>query len=143
MEKLAWIMDGAIPIGPWSIGLDGILGLVPGFGDVLGAMVSMLIVARAVAAGIPRVAVARMLANIAIDTLIGSIPVFGDAFDFAYKSNLKNVRIYEEALYGGRAATARHWAFFGALLLLILGIGALLTLAIIALLRFILGVRAF
>ena len=57
-----------------------------------------------------------MLANIAIDTFVGSIPVFGDAFDFAYKSNLKNLQIYEESLYA-RGGTARHWAFFAGLFL--------------------------
>jgi hypothetical protein len=143
IEKLAWIMDGAIPFGRWSFGLDGIIGLVPGFGDLAGALISMLIVARAVAAGIPRIAVARMVANIAMDTIIGAIPLFGDAFDFAYKSNLKNVKIYRDALYGGRAANARHWWFFAGVLLALLTVGALLALAIIALLRPIVGTRAF
>ena len=54
VEKLVWLMDGAIPIGRWSIGLDGFLGLIPGFGDVVGALISMLIVMRAVQSGIPR-----------------------------------------------------------------------------------------
>jgi Domain of unknown function (DUF4112) len=115
IETLANLMDGAIPIGRWSIGLDPLLGLVPGIGDLLGALISMLIVMRAVQAGIPRVAVARMMTNIAIDTLVGAIPVFGDAFDFAYKANLKNLRIYKQALYDGGGRTARHWGFFLAL----------------------------
>jgi len=51
---------------------------------LIGALISMTIVARAVQAGIPRIAIARMVANIAIDTFVGSIPFFGDAFDFAY-----------------------------------------------------------
>jgi hypothetical protein len=113
VEKLVWLMDGAIPIGRWSVGLDGFLGLIPGFGDVVGALISMLIVMRAVQSGIPRVAVARMVTNIAADTLIGSIPLFGDAFDFAYKANVKNLRIYQEALVDdSRATTVRHWGFF-------------------------------
>jgi hypothetical protein len=116
-EKIAWAMDGMIPIGRWSIGLDGILGLIPGLGDVIGALIGMLIVLRAVQAGIPRVVIARMMTNIAIDTFVGSVPFLGDAFDFVYKSNSKNLRIYEEALNSGhsRAATARHWGFFIAL----------------------------
>jgi hypothetical protein len=116
IEHLAYLMDGAIPIGRWSIGLDPLLGLLPGIGDLLGALISMVIVMRAVQAGIPRIAVARMMTNIAIDTLVGSIPILGDAFDFAYKSNLKNLRIYEQTLYDQRGATARHWGFFLALL---------------------------
>jgi Domain of unknown function (DUF4112) len=65
-------------------------------------------VTRDVQADIPRVAVARMLANITSDTFVGSIPVFGDALDFAYKSNLKNLRIYEQSLIDPRGATTRH-----------------------------------
>ena len=117
IRHLAYLMDGAIPIGNWSFGLDPLIGLVPGIGDLIGALISMVIVLRAVQAGIPRIAIARMMTNIAIDTLVGSIPVFGDAFDFVYKSNLKNLRIYEESLYDRRAATARHWGFFLALFL--------------------------
>jgi hypothetical protein len=112
-------MDGAIPIGRWSIGLDPLIGMIPGIGDLIGALISMVIVARAVQAGIPRVAVARMLANIAVDTLVGSIPLFGDAFDFAFKSNLKNLKIYEESLLDRRASAVRHWWFFGMLFLVI------------------------
>src|SRR5689334_17453476 len=97
-RHLAYLMDGVIPIGPWSIGLDPLLGLVPGIGDLIGAAIAMIIVFRAVQAGIPRIAVARMMTNIAIDTFIGAIPVAGDAFDFAYKSNLKNLKIYEDSL---------------------------------------------
>ena len=135
MEHLAYLMDGAIQVGPWSIGLDPLIGLVPGFGDLIGALISMVIVGRAVQAGIPRIAIARMVTNIAIDTLVGSIPLFGDAFDFAYKSNIKNLRIYEQSLFTGRAATARHWGFFLALFAGLAAIGAGLVYGIIALVR--------
>jgi hypothetical protein len=128
-------MDGAIPIGRWSIGLDPLLGLLPGIGDLISAAISMLIVMRAVQAGIPRIAVARMMANITIDTLIGAIPVVGDAFDFAYKANLKNLRIYEETLYAGHAATGCHWGFFLALFIGVAAVMAGLVFGVIALVR--------
>jgi hypothetical protein len=131
IERIAILMDGAIPIGPWTIGLDAILGLVPGFGDVAAALISMLIVLRAVQAGVPRIAVARMMANIAIDTLVGSIPVLGDLFDVAYKSNMMNLRIYEEFLEGRPNAAARHWGFFAALLLGVGAAGAALIAAVV------------
>lgn len=121
IERIAMLMDGAIPIGRYSVGLDAVLGLVPGFGDLAGALVSMVIVLRAVQAGVPRVAVARMMVNIAIDTLIGSVPIFGDLFDIVYRSNLKNLRIYEESVTARRQSAARHWGFFVALLV---GLGA-------------------
>ena len=79
-------MDGAIPIGRWSIGLDPLLGLVPGFGDLIGAVISMRIVVRTVQAAF---------------LVIGAIPLAGDLFDFAYKSNMKNLRIYEQTFTTG------------------------------------------
>jgi Domain of unknown function (DUF4112) len=115
VATIAWLMDGVIPLGRFSIGLDPLLGLIPGIGDILGAAISMLIVVRAVQMGIPRIAVARMMTNIAIDTLVGAIPLAGDAFDFAFRANLKNLRIYEEALLSRRSSTARQWWFFFAL----------------------------
>jgi Domain of unknown function (DUF4112) len=135
IETLAYLMDGAIPIGRWSIGIDPLLGLVPGFGDLIGAFISLVIVMRAVQAGVPRIAVARMMTNIAIDTLIGAIPVVGDAFDFAYKANLKNLRIYEESLHSGHRAAARHWAFFVALFLGVTAVIAGVVFGLIALVR--------
>jgi hypothetical protein len=128
-------MDGAIPIGRWSIGLDPLIGLLPGIGDLIGALISMVIVARAVQAGVPRIAIARMMANITVDTLIGSIPLFGDAFDFAYKSNLKNLRIYEESLQNRRAATVRNWTFFIVLFLVAAGALAAIGMGVLALAR--------
>jgi hypothetical protein len=135
IRHLAYLMDGVIPIGRWSFGLDPLLGLVPGIGDLIGAIISMLIVVRAVQAGVPRIAVARMMSNIAIDTLVGSIPIVGDAFDFAYKSNLKNLRIYEDSLYAGHSDTARHWGFFLVLFAGIAGVIAAVVYGVVVLVR--------
>jgi hypothetical protein len=129
-EKIAWLMDGAFKVGPYSICLDGLIGLIPGFGDIAGALIAMIIVLRAAQAGIPRIAIARMVTNIAIDTFVGSIPIFGDAFDFAYKSNLKNLKIYEDALNRGRESQARHWGFF---ILLLAGLGVITALVVVGL----------
>ena len=135
IRKLAYLMDGVIPIGPWSIGLDPLIGIVPGIGDLIGALISMVIVVRAVQAGVPRIAVARMMTNIAIDTLIGSIPVIGDAFDFGFKSNLMNLRIYEDSVLAGHRKTAVHWAFFVMLLGGAVAIIAAAIFGVIALVR--------
>ena len=91
------MMDECIRIGPWSIGLDGIVGIVPGIGDMAGGLVGLFIVARALQQGIARSAVTRMVINVGLDTLVGSIPFVGDIFDFAWKSNVRNVEIYKEA----------------------------------------------
>jgi hypothetical protein len=131
IEKIAWVMDGLIPVGRWSIGLDPLIGLIPGLGDLVGGLIGLLIVLRAVQAGIPRVAIARMMTNIAIDTFVGAVPILGDAFDFVYKSNIKNIRIYQEALEGRPGASARHWGFFAALMAGVALIGWLIVTAIL------------
>lgn len=110
LEALAWLMDESISIGPWKIGLDGLVGLIPGVGDMTGAAVSSFIILRAAQSGIARSAVIRMVINVALDSLFGSLPLFGDIFDFAYRSNVRNVQIYREALRGERRP-AKDWAF--------------------------------
>ena len=111
-------MDNSIPIGPWRIGLDGLVGLIPGIGDLSGTAVSTLIVIRAVMSGIPKATVARMVANLAIDALVGSIPLLGDLFDFTFKANARNLTLYREALLKERS-TERDWAFLGIVLLIL------------------------
>jgi hypothetical protein len=103
VDKLAWLMDRSIPIGGWRIGLDGIIGLVPGLGDFVGMIVSGLIVAAGVHARLPRSAIARMVANVAVDGVLGSVPFLGDIFDMTFKANTRNVEIYRQALRGGRS----------------------------------------
>jgi hypothetical protein len=107
IEAVAHVMDGLIPIGRFRFGLDSVLGLIPGLGDVIGAAIGMIIVMRAVQAGIPKIAIARMMTNIAIDCLVGAVPLLGDAFDFVFKSNRMNMQIYEQSwnTAGRRQAT--------------------------------------
>src|ERR1051326_210569 len=100
LEWLALLMDEGIAIGPWKIGLDGIVGLIPGIGDMAGAVVSAVIILGAAQRGIAKSAVIRMVINVGIDAFVGSLPVVGDIFDFAYKSNIRNIQIYREALTG-------------------------------------------
>jgi hypothetical protein len=76
-----------------TFGLDGIVGLIPGVGDMLTSGVSAIFVADGIRGGIRKRAIARMIGNILIDTLVGMIPLLGDLFDFAFKSNVKNLKI--------------------------------------------------
>jgi hypothetical protein len=125
VEKLAWLMDSSIPIGRrWSIGLDGLVGLVPGVGDMAGTLVSALIIISATRAGTPRATVARMLINVAFDTILGALPVLGDVFDFAYKANTKNVKLFRESILGQRQ-TVRDWGFILAVALALLALLAI------------------
>src|SRR5215470_184041 len=79
-EQLAWLMDSSIGIGRFTIGLDAIIGLIPGLGDLLTGLIGYWIVVRAMRAGVHRGAVLRMVLNLGIDAVVGSIPVVGDMF---------------------------------------------------------------
>ena len=95
IEALAKILDSAVRIPGTKIvmGIDAVLGLVPVIGDAISGAISSYIIWEARRLGAPRWLIARMAMNTAIDTAVGSIPVFGDMFDVAYKSNLKNVAL--------------------------------------------------
>jgi hypothetical protein len=110
IEWLAWLMDDSVRIGPYSVGLDGFLGLIPGIGDMAGAAVSALIIARAMKSGISKSAILRMVINVGVDSLVGAVPFLGDLFDFAFKSNRYNLEIYREAIRGERQPV-RDWFF--------------------------------
>ena len=84
-----------IPGTPIRLGLDAILGLIPGGGDVAAAVLSGYIVLIAVRRDVPPAVLWRMLGNIGVDTVLGSVPILGDVFDVAYKSNIKNVALLE------------------------------------------------
>jgi hypothetical protein len=120
-ELIAWLLDNSIPIPGTGrrIGLDAVIGLVPGLGDILAGGLGLLIVARAVQRGLPTVVLARMLANVALDFAIGSVPIIGDAFDLWYKSNARNVALLRRYADNPSASTAGQWAFFLGLLAVI------------------------
>ena len=74
-------------------GIDGLIGLIPVFGDIITTAIALWVVREARALGAPRHLVARMLANVAIDGAVGAVPLVGDAFDVAFKANVRNIRM--------------------------------------------------
>lgn len=120
-EVLHWLLDDsiAIPGTGRRVGLDAVIGLVPGLGDILSGGLGLLVVARAVQRGLPTVVVARMLANVALDFAVGSIPIIGDAFDLWFKSNARNVGLLRRYGADPGASTAGQWSFFVGLLAVI------------------------
>jgi hypothetical protein len=100
LERIAWLMDNSIPLPglDFRIGLDGLLGLLPGVGDTVGAVVSSYILAEAARLGAPRSVLLKMAFNIGVDAVFGAIPLFGDLFDFTWKANRRNVRLIESFL---------------------------------------------
>lgn len=104
LERLGRLMDSAVRLpGGYRIGLDGLIGLVPGVGDVAGAIVSLYIVLRARKLGVSRGTLVRMLLNVGLETVIGSVPVIGDLFDFAFKANLRNLALLRRMLEDPRS----------------------------------------
>lgn len=95
-ERLASLLDDAVCVPGTNIrlGLDGILGaLLPGAGDALTALSSVALLALALQRRVPTVVLLRMLVNIAIDAMLGAIPLLGDLFDVAFKSNRRNLEL--------------------------------------------------
>ena len=102
-ERLRWLevlLDEAFVIPGTSIrfGLDGIIGLVPGLGDVLAGVLSLIIPLAAWGRGVPYITLVRMLVNISIGLLIGTIPIAGDAFDIFWKANRRNYRLLTRSI---------------------------------------------
>lgn len=100
LERLAYMLDSrfAIPGLGWRFGLDGLIGLIPGIGDVASTAIGAYIVAEAVRFDVPPGKIARMIGNLAADGILASVPLVGDIFDFAFKAHRKNVYILLEHL---------------------------------------------
>src|ERR1035441_4709637 len=113
LQALEILLDEAFVIPGTGIrfGLDGIIGLVPGLGDVLAGLLSLVIPVAAWVRGVPYINLARMVMNLGIGVLVGSIPVLGDAFDIAWKANRRNYRLLTRHLGEPRRHTWRDWAF--------------------------------
>ena len=93
-----------IPGTTYRVGLDGLLGLIPGVGDAAGALLSVYILYEAMRLGAPSTVLLRMIANIGIDTVGGAIPVVGDIFDMAWKTNKKNAALLHAYLASQRTS---------------------------------------
>jgi hypothetical protein len=108
--RLAGLLDTALRIPGTRIrfGLDPILGLLPGLGDAVAALIGGRIVWSAIRAGAPRLVVARMLVNVAIDAILGAVPAAGTVFDVAFKAHRRNARLLAEWAATPEAAEARQ-----------------------------------
>jgi hypothetical protein len=145
LRRTAQLLDAAvrIPFTPWRIGIDGLIGLVPGIGDLVGALLSASIVFEAMRLGAPAAVLSRMLLNVGIDAIIGEIPVLGDIFDIGFKANLRNVALVERHLADARGAAAASrgflWLCLMALLLIVVGTVALAAVMLVGLWRWMAG----
>lgn len=133
---LASLLDDVFHVPGTGIrfGLDPVIGLIPGVGDLITSVASFLIILAAWQRRMPKVTMARMVANVAIDTLVGAIPIAGDAFDVAWKSNRKNLALLqrETNVETGRQSW-RDWLFLLGVVVL-LGILVAIPIAVLFLL---------
>jgi hypothetical protein len=132
LERISFLLERAIKIPGTDIriGLDPILGFFfPVVGDWVGGLVGVYVVLASIRHGLPKSVITRMVFNVGVDFLIGSVPFVGDAFDFAWRSNTKNVRLLNKYASGSRGTVWSDWAW----VLILLGILALVMIAILGL----------
>jgi hypothetical protein len=97
LRRLGYLLDNSIPIPGTRVrlGLDSLIGLVPGAGDIVAGLFSLYIIVEAHRMGVPAALLTRMGWNVAIDTLVGEVPLLGDLFDIGFKSNLRNLALLD------------------------------------------------
>ena len=119
---IAFIMDEVIrvPGTQFRFGLDPLIGLIPGIGDTISALVSAVALIQAVRLGVPKILLMRMALNILVNEVIGVVPVVGDAFSFWFKSNARNYEILKTHRLGSSVPRRSDWLFvIGILVLLV------------------------
>ena len=137
LGRLAWLLDSSIPLPGTrlTIGIDALIGLVPFLGDLAGVLASSYILAEAARIGVSRSVLLRMALNVAIEGVVGAIPIAGDVFDAAFKANQRNVRLLNQWVDQPRRAQR-------ASLLLMVGIAVgLIALVVSVLLLMVLALR--
>ena len=128
LERLSWLMDDLfrVPVIGWRFGLDAVIGLIPGFGDTATSLVSFYILAAAVRYRVPKITLLRMGLNIAIDYVVGSLPVVGDVADAWWKSNHMNIELLKKratvSVEEARSGRISDWLFVGGIILGLLGL---------------------
>jgi hypothetical protein len=133
LRTLARLMDDAlaVPGTGLRVGLDALLGLIPGVGDLAGAAVSGYVLLVGARLGAPLPVLLRMLLNIGVDAVVGAVPLLGDLFDLGWKANRRNLvlleRYLERPAETGRASLGMVGVVLALLLLLLAGAGWLVV----------------
>jgi hypothetical protein len=123
-----------IPGTQIRVGLDPIIGLLPGIGDLIANLTGSVILLIAAQCGVPKIVLLRMGVNIAINSLVGAIPVFGTVFSIWFRSNAKNALLLERYIQGDRTGSKSDWLFVaGFIALLLAAMAAVIVLLIWAL----------
>jgi hypothetical protein len=125
LRRITWWMDQGLRVPGTSIrfGLDPIIGLIPGLGDAAGALLGGAILLEAARSRVAHYTLLRMSGNIALDALIGAVPLLGDLFDFGWKANTRNLQLLERHLESpveARGSDRRHVLLVGVLITLLM-----------------------
>ena len=121
---LALVMDNflRLPGTKFRVGLDPLMGLIPGLGDTGSTVISAMALLAAARRGLPKILLARMSLNILINEVVGIIPIAGDAFSFWFKSNARNYELLKRHTGGARSATTSDWVFVALVLFALVAI---------------------
>jgi hypothetical protein len=113
LRRWAALLDNAFRVPGTNIrfGLDPIIGLIPGIGDLTTPVLSVLILVHGARLRVPKIVLARMVLNALIDFVVGAVPVLGDLFDFGWKSNAWNLALLERHAQRGAGPTRGDWVF--------------------------------
>jgi hypothetical protein len=133
LDSLSYMMDNSIPLPGTNrrFGLDAVIGLVPGFGDAAGSLMSAYIVVQAARLGAPASSLVRMVLNVGTEAVVGAIPFAGDLFDAWFKANARNVRLLRKELdRPGSTRKSSTGVVLAVILALVLILGAVGWLAI-------------
>lgn len=127
LRRMARLLDSALALPGTNLrfGLDPILGLIPGLGDLVSPLFTISLIWQARDLGVPRVVQLRMIVNVAIDAVVGLVPLAGDLFDAAWKANDRNMALLERHAYEVHDPTAGDWAFVAAAIALLAAIAVL------------------
>src|SRR5919109_238271 len=134
LRRIGYLLDNSIPIPGtgYRVGLEAIIGLVPGLGDLVGGGFSAWIILQAAQLGAPPSLLARMGWNLLVDTAVGTIPLLGDLFDAGFKANMRNLALLDQHVQGPTASRRASRRFVAALaLLLVLLLVGTVTVAVL------------
>ena len=132
LDLLAHVLDDLfrIPGTRIRLGLDGLIGLIPGLGDILGGVASSILIFAAWVRGVPYVTLVRMMVNLGVSVVIGAVPLLGDVFDIAWKANRRNYALMVRHLRQPHRHTWKDYAF---LLCLAVAVVAILAAPVVVL----------
>jgi hypothetical protein len=131
LRQLARLLDAAVRIPGTNIrfGLDALLGVIPGAGDIAGGVLSTFIILHAANRGAPGSVLARMVMNVAVDSIVGAVPILGDLFDIGWKSNTRNMDLLERYVARPQATrTASRAAVITAIVAVVLIVAGMIAL---------------